>query len=228
MWGHWITRSSGSQTSACIRINLESLLTQTSTLSFQNFWEHRVCTFNTFLGNAHALHSGATLWEPLPHGYGYDWWRFLSPWIPCQFCFLHSHSSPSWFCAPFSYPSAVQSFSFSLTPWHVFPFSFPLEDTRTQSVCGWSVPTTHTRHSLAAESQPPGGKHSMFWIEITSQYRDIKYPKTYIGPLVLVMTVFFPFFPICATACICAFSSKTCVWCHWHQALTIMTSEGWR
>lgn len=34
----------------------------------------------------------------------------------------------------------------------------------------------------------------MFWIEITSQYRDIKYPKAYIGPLVLVMTVFFFFF----------------------------------
>ena len=119
------------------------------------------------------------------------WWPFLSPWIPCQSCFFHSHSSPSWFCAPFSFLSAVQSFSFSLTPWHVFPFSLPLEDTRTQSVCGWSVPATHTRHSLAAESQPPGGKHSMFWMEITIQYRDNKYPKEYIGPLVLLWQFFF-------------------------------------
>ena len=65
------------------------------------------------------------------------------------------------------------------------PLFLSPEDTRTQCVCSWSVPATHTRQSLAAESQPPGGKHSMFWMEITIQYRDNKYPKEYIGPLVL-------------------------------------------
>lgn len=53
----------------------------------------------------------------------------------------------------------------------------------------------------------------MFWIEITSQYRDIKYPKAYIGPLVLVMTVFFFFFfsHLCYCMYLCFLFKNMCL-----------------